>query len=95
MWPLARFLRSLREFAALPALPVLFPISASADVTGDLLPSWNDTASKKAIVAFVERVTKQGSPDLVPEDEICQPLKHRCAIIAAATKEFVSLVEWI
>jgi phosphoglycolate phosphatase-like HAD superfamily hydrolase len=29
------------------------------------LPSWNDTAPKKAIVAFVERVTKQGSPDFV------------------------------
>jgi phosphoglycolate phosphatase-like HAD superfamily hydrolase len=30
------------------------------------LPSWNDTAPKQAIVAFVERVTKQGSPDFVP-----------------------------
>jgi phosphoglycolate phosphatase-like HAD superfamily hydrolase len=33
------------------------------------LPSWNDTAPKKAIVAFVERVTKQGSPDFVPAAE--------------------------
>jgi phosphoglycolate phosphatase-like HAD superfamily hydrolase len=33
------------------------------------LPSWNDTAPKKAIVAFVERVTKQGSPDFVPPPE--------------------------
>src|SRR6267142_5444961 len=32
----------------------------------DPLPSWNDTAPKKAIVAFVERVTKEGSPDFVP-----------------------------
>src|SRR5215207_10173979 len=31
----------------------------------DTLGSWNDTAPKKAIVAFVERVTKQGSPDFV------------------------------
>ena len=30
------------------------------------LPSWNDTASKKAIVAFVQKVTKPGSPDFVP-----------------------------
>jgi hypothetical protein len=29
----------------------------------DPLPSWNDTAAKKAIVAVVERVTRQGSPD--------------------------------
>src|SRR5471032_1408199 len=35
----------------------------------DPLPSWNDTAPKKAIVAFVERVTKEGSPDFVPPPE--------------------------
>jgi phosphoglycolate phosphatase-like HAD superfamily hydrolase len=33
------------------------------------LPSWNDTAPRKAIVAFVERVTKEGSPDFVPPPE--------------------------
>jgi phosphoserine phosphatase len=32
----------------------------------DPLPSWNDTAPKKAIVSFVEKVTKEGSPDFVP-----------------------------
>jgi phosphoserine phosphatase len=32
----------------------------------DPLPSWNDTAPKKAIVAFVEKVTKEGAPDFVP-----------------------------
>jgi phosphoserine phosphatase len=32
----------------------------------EVLPSWNDMATKKAIVAFVEKVTKQGSPDFVP-----------------------------
>jgi hypothetical protein len=35
----------------------------------DALPSWNDTGPKKAIEAFVDRVTKQGSPDFVPEAE--------------------------
>ena len=35
----------------------------------DPLPSWNDTAPKKAIVAFVEKVTKEGSPDFVPVSE--------------------------
>jgi len=35
----------------------------------EALPSWNDTAPRKAIVAFVERVTKQGSPDFVPPAE--------------------------
>jgi phosphoserine phosphatase len=33
------------------------------------LPSWNDTAPKKAIVAFVEKVTKPGLPDFVPDAE--------------------------
>ena len=32
----------------------------------DPLASWNDTAPKKAITAFVEKVTKEGSPDFVP-----------------------------
>jgi hypothetical protein len=37
----------------------------------DPLPSWNDTSPKKAIIAFVERVTKEGSPDFVrPEERI-------------------------
>src|SRR5262249_16272142 len=35
----------------------------------DPLPSWNDTAPKQAIIAFVERVTKAGSPDFVPVAE--------------------------
>jgi phosphoserine phosphatase len=34
----------------------------------DPLPSWNDTAQKKAIVAFVERVTKESSLDFVPPE---------------------------
>ena len=47
-------------------------IATSWSVPGfaqDRLPSWNDTAPKKAIVAFVERVTKRGSPDFVPAAE--------------------------
>src|SRR6266699_3869972 len=35
----------------------------------EALPSWNDTAPRKVIVAFVERVTKEGSPDFVPPAE--------------------------
>jgi len=35
----------------------------------DPLPSWNDTAPKQAIVAFVEQVTREGSPDFVPAAE--------------------------
>ena len=32
----------------------------------DPLPSWNEGPSKKAVLDFVVRVTKEGSPDFVP-----------------------------
>jgi phosphoserine phosphatase len=35
----------------------------------DPLPSWNDGKAKQSIVAFVEKVTKEGSPDFVPVEE--------------------------
>ena len=35
----------------------------------DPLPSWNDGATKQAIVEFVARVTRQGGPDFVPPAE--------------------------
>jgi len=33
------------------------------------LPSWNDTATRNAIVGFVEAVTLEGGPDFVPPEE--------------------------
>ncbi|TIM28666.1 MAG: haloacid dehalogenase-like hydrolase [Mesorhizobium sp.] len=42
---------------------------ATALAQSDPLPSWNDTAPKAAIVEFVEKVSKEGSPDFVPEPE--------------------------
>jgi hypothetical protein len=68
----------LPAFAALPALPMFLSTSALAQLPAstagqipatDPLASWNDTAPKKAIFDFVERVTKQGSSDFVPEAE--------------------------
>jgi hypothetical protein len=48
----------------------LFTIASIANArAADPLPSWNDTAPRKTIIAFVERVTKQGSPDFVPPAE--------------------------
>ena len=44
----------------------IFGIAALA---ADPLPSWNETATKKAIIAFVERVTREGSPDFIPGAE--------------------------
>lgn len=42
---------------------------AGASHDADPLPSWNDTAPKKAVIAFVEKVTKEGGPDFVPAPE--------------------------
>jgi phosphoglycolate phosphatase-like HAD superfamily hydrolase len=42
------------------------PASAQA---ADPLPSWNDGKARQAIIAFVDRVTRQGSPDFVPPAE--------------------------
>jgi phosphoglycolate phosphatase-like HAD superfamily hydrolase len=44
-------------------------LSPAFALAADSLPSWNDTAPKKAIVAFVEQVTKEGSADFVPQAE--------------------------
>lgn len=35
----------------------------------DPLPSWNDTATKEAIISFVQKVTTESSPDFVPTAE--------------------------
>jgi hypothetical protein len=37
--------------------------------TGGSLPSWNDTATRQAIVQYVESVTTEGSPSFVPQEE--------------------------
>ncbi len=52
-------------FVVFAALLTAFSAAAQTDP----LPSWHDTDTKKAIVAFVEKVTQQGSPDFVPPAE--------------------------
>ena len=51
------------------ALVCALAFTTTVSLASDPLPSWNDTAPKKAIVAFVEKVTKEGSPDFVPVPE--------------------------
>src|SRR5262245_40118930 len=53
----------------LPVAVALAVAAASAAPAAEPLPSWNDGAAKKAIVEFVERVTKEGGPDFVPPAE--------------------------
>jgi hypothetical protein len=44
-------------------------LAAPASWPADPLPSWNDTAPKKAIVQFVRTVTDKNSPDFVPREK--------------------------
>ncbi len=55
-------MKPIRNTFALLAITLAGLIPTQAQ---DPLPSWNDSAPKKAIVAFVEKVTKEGSPDFV------------------------------
>lgn len=64
---------SRRSFfgAALAASGGYFPHLARAADGADPLPSWNDVASKKAVLDFVAKTTTEGSPDFVkPYDRI-------------------------
>ena len=54
---------------ALIALALAAILARPALGQGDPLPSWNDGATKRAIVEFVGKVTKQGGPDFVPPAE--------------------------
>ena len=51
--------------ALVGALALTTTIARAADP----LPSWNEGAAKKSITVFVEKVTKEGSPDFVPVAE--------------------------
>lgn len=51
------------------ALFVIFVAGLTATRAEDQLPSWNDGAAKQSIIAFVGKVTKEGSPDFLPPAE--------------------------
>ncbi|WP_428230616.1 HAD family hydrolase [Flavobacterium sp.] len=40
--------------------------TTSVPTSGDPLPSWNNGTLKKDIIAYVTKVTKEGSPDFIP-----------------------------
>jgi hypothetical protein len=64
---LIRLRLSLLLIFALFGLGAAWAQSGAASAqSADPLPSWNDTASKKAIISFVEQATREGSPDFVP-----------------------------
>ena len=67
MFAIADVLKPVRDSAAIIAAVLL--LAGSAEAQTDPLPSWNDTGPKAAIVAFVEKVTEENTPDFVPEPE--------------------------
>lgn len=58
--------RNVRHLFILPGIIVLLQAYLIAD---DPLPSWRDSKSKLAIVQFVERISREGTPDFVPPAE--------------------------
>jgi len=61
----------LSALAVLPVSGSLLPMSARAQTSasGGTLPSWDDGATKQAILNFVAAVTQEGSPNFVPPAE--------------------------
>lgn len=55
-----------RSRVAARVVAVLLVASALAQAQTDPLPSWNDGPNKRAIVSFVETVTKESNPNFVP-----------------------------
>jgi hypothetical protein len=51
------------------ALFAALAFTAAVAKAADPLPSWNDGSAKQAIITFVEKVIKPGSPDFVPVPE--------------------------
>jgi len=54
---------------AIKSFAVLLLLSNAAFAAIDPLPSWNDTAPKKAVISFVENVTRPDSRSFVPVEK--------------------------
>ena len=64
-------MRVIRTQFLMVAMLWVLACTATAAHAADPLPSWNDGKNKQAIVAFVGKVTANGSPDFVaPENRI-------------------------
>ena len=52
------------------------PLGAAEPTKSEALSSWNDGPSKKSIVDFVERVTRESGPDDVKPEERIATFDH-------------------
>ena len=66
---LMRKIKRRPDVPAVAAIVIALGLAGTVSSAADALPSWNEGAAKKSIVAFVARVTTQGSPDFVPPSE--------------------------
>ncbi|MFN9721219.1 MAG: HAD family hydrolase [Planctomycetota bacterium] len=57
-----------RHVSAILGCIFLFPVSA-AHAADDPLPDWNNGPAKISIIAFVDRVSREGSADYVPVEQ--------------------------
>ena len=62
-------MKTISKLILLGFLMMAITLSSVPAHAKDPLPSWNDGPAKKAVVAFVAKVTKKGSPDFVPPAE--------------------------
>ena len=56
-------------FARVLSIIALAGLASLNAWAGDPLPTWHDSASKQAIITFVDKVTREGSPDYVAPAE--------------------------
>ncbi len=71
-YSMAKNERSIIKLKAFVLSPIFFMFifgCALQALAADPLPSWNNGPAKQSIMAFVEKVTKEGSPDFVPVPE--------------------------
>lgn len=61
--------RALLAGCSTAAATAAFPQMSAVAASGDPLPSWNDSGPKRAVIDFVDRVTREGGPDFVAPPE--------------------------
>jgi len=62
-------MKLISKFSRRGIAAVAMALLAAVANAADPLPSWNDGATKSAIIAFVDKATTEGSPDFIPEPE--------------------------
>jgi len=73
---------------------VVVAVSATALAAADPLPSWQDGATKTAIMEFVAKVTQEGGPDFVPPAERIATFDNDGTLWAEQPTAWSSTTRW-